>query len=66
MKNAQFLAPLYGSEHADVGKNLEYRGMIYKAMGEHEKANGFFMQAIDIYQKLNCHNRAQQVKALMN
>ena len=60
---AQILEPFYGKEHADTAKNLEYRGNIYAAMGQREKADGYYQQAIDIYRKLNCRKRAEEVQA---
>ena len=64
-KAAEILRPFYGTEHADIAKNLEYRGMIYKAMGEKEKSDGCFNQAIEIYERLNCYMRIRHVKELM-
>lgn len=64
-KAAEILRPFYGTEHADTAKNLEYRGMIYKAMGEKEKSDGCFNQAIEIYERLNCYMRIRHVKELM-
>lgn len=51
----------YGKEHADVARNMEYRGNIYRAMGDEEKAAGCFRQAVEIYRKCNCHKRAEAV-----
>ena len=62
---AEILRPLYGTEHADIAKNLEYRAMIHRAMGEKETADGYFRQAIELYQRLNCHMRVTAVQKAM-
>jgi tetratricopeptide (TPR) repeat protein len=57
---AKILEPFFGKEHADIAQNLEYRGNIYGAMGQREKAEGFYRQAVEIYRKCNCRKRAEK------
>ncbi len=59
------LLPQLGETHVDIGNNLEWRGMIYRAMGDAEKANGCFRRAADIFRMRNCPNREAATLALM-
>lgn len=56
---AERMAPLFGNDHVDIAVNLEFQGNIYAAMGEEEKAAGYYRQAVDIYLKRNCRKRAE-------
>lgn len=59
------LLPQLGPEHADMANSLRWRGNIYRAMGEEEKARGCYAQAAEIYRKLNCPVLAEQMVALL-
>lgn len=58
------LLPQLGPEHADMANSLNWRGNIYRAMGDEEKARGCYTQAAEIYRKLNCHALAERILAL--
>jgi len=62
---AEILLPFYRNAHADSAANLEYRGNIFAAMGETEKARLYYQQAIDIYAKCKCYKRAENVRNKM-
>ncbi len=59
------LLPQLGPEHADMANSLGWRGNIYQAMGEEEKARGCYTQAVEIYRKLNCPAQAERILALV-
>lgn len=59
------LLPQLGPEHADMANSLRWRGNIYRAMGDEEKARGCYTQAAEIYRKLNCPAQAEGILALM-
>ena len=58
-KSYEILIPFYGTEHVDVGTNLERCGNIYNAMGDHQKAAGYYRQAAEIFEKRHCYKKAQ-------
>ena len=60
-KSYEILIPFYGTEHVDVGTNLERCGNIYNAMGDHQKAAGYYRQAAEIFEKRHCYKKAQAV-----
>lgn len=59
------LLPQLGPEHADMANSLRWRGNIYRAMGDEEKARGCYTQAAEIYRKLNCPAQAEGILALV-
>lgn len=64
LKAWEELLPQLGPEHADMGNSLHWRGNIYRAMGDMEKARGCYTQAAEIYRKLNCPVQAKTILAL--
>lgn len=60
------LLPQLGDTHVDIGNNLEWRGNIYHAMGEHEKADGCYRRAADIFHLRNCPNRVTAALAMLS
>lgn len=58
-KSYEILIPFYGTEHVDVGTNLERCGNIYNAMGDYQKAAGYYRQAAEIFEKRHCYKKAQ-------
>ena len=44
-----------------MGTNLERCGNIYNAMGDHQKAAGYYRQAAEIFEKRHCYKKAQAV-----
>lgn len=58
------LLPQLGPNHVDIANNLVWRGNIYRAMGERNKAAGCYAQAADIFLRHKCPARAEQVQAL--
>lgn len=58
------LLPQLGPEHADMANSLQWRGNIYRAMGDADKARGCYMQSAEIYRKLKCPDRAAQIQKL--
>lgn len=63
-KARDILLPQIGPEHVDMANNLVWRGNIYRAMGEAEKARGCYTQAAEIFRKRNCSAQAEQIQAL--
>lgn len=57
--------PQLGSEHRDTGVNLEWRGKIYFAMGDAQKASGCYRQASSIYRKKNCLQDEKRLNGLL-
>ena len=53
-----------GPEHADMANSLQWRGNIYRAMGDVDKARGCYTQSAEIYRKLKCPARAEQIQKL--
>ena len=64
LKAWEELLPQLGPEHADMANSLHWRGNIYRAMGDMEKARGCYTQAAEIYRKLNCPVQAKTILAL--
>lgn len=58
-KSYDFLVPHYGTEHVDIGTNLERCANIYNAMGDYQKAAGYYRQAAEIFEKNHCSKKAQ-------
>lgn len=58
-KSYEILLPRYGTEHTDIGTNLERCANIYNAMGDYQKAAGYYRQAADIFEKHHCYKKAQ-------
>lgn len=63
---AQILEHHCGREHVDTAVNLEYRGNIFAAMGEKKKAQGYYQQAADIFNRRNCFKKAEVVLQKMS
>lgn len=62
-RSYEILVPLYGLEHVDIGTNLERCGNIYAAMGDHQKADGYYRQAAELFEKHHCHKKAQATRS---
>lgn len=62
-KSYDILVPRYGTEHADIGTNMERCANIYSAMGDHQKAAGYYQQAADIFEKNHCYQKAQAARS---
>lgn len=60
------LLPQLGDTHVDIGNNLEWRGNIYRAMGDAEKADGCYRRAADIFRLRNCPRREADTRALLS
>ncbi len=58
-KSYDILIPYYGTEHVDVGTNLERCGNIYDAMGDYQKAAVYYRQAAEIFEKRHCYKKAR-------
>lgn len=60
------IVPLYGEEHMDTANCLLWRGNIYHAMGDAEKADGCYRRAADIFRLRNCPRREADTRALLS
>lgn len=65
LKAWEELLPQLGADHADMANNLRWRGNIYRARGEEEKARGCYLQAAEMYRKLKCPAQAEKIQALL-
>lgn len=58
------LLPQLGPEHADMANSLQWRGNIYRRMGDEERALACYSQSAEIYRKLKAVARAEQIEQL--
>lgn len=58
------LLPQLGPEHADMANSLQWRGNIYRAMGDADKARGCYNQSAEVYRRRKCPARAEQIQRL--
>ena len=62
----EIILPRYGAEHSTPAKNRQYRGDVYRAMGDYETAAGLYRQAIEIFEKRGLPRRARKLRKLLD